>query len=209
MDKKCVHIVRKLNASDEICAITVPLIEGYARRIGADLNMIGSSRAFPEYPPTYERMQIYSSGRHYNWNICVDTDILLGPLLIDTTQKVARDTFGLIMHYSASQSFSVNHRAFSRDKRDLVPVEAFIVTSDWTHDLWEPLSGSARANLVGIRNEQQIAEYALAFNMAKYGLKHTGALPAGSQIARVNTDPNVGSTGIDYVKEKLWEWGIT
>jgi hypothetical protein len=209
MDKKCVHIVRKLNSSDEICAITVPLIEGYARRIGADVNMIGSSRVFPEYPPTYERMQIYSSGRHYNWNICVDTDMLLGPLLVDTTKKVTRDAFGLIMCYSASQSFPVTHRFFSRDKRDLVPVEALVVTSDWTHDLWEPLSGDARANLAAIQNEQQIAEYALAYNMAKYGLKLSGALPAGSQIARVNTDPNQGSTDMDFVKEKLWEWGVT
>ncbi len=209
MDKKCVHIVRKLNLSDEICAITVPLIKAYAERIGADVNVIGGSRAFPEYPETYERMQIYASGRRYNWNICVDTDILLGPLLVDATQKVARDTFGLIMHYSASESFSVHHRAFSRDQRDLVPVEAFIVTSDWTHDLWEPLTGNAQANLAGIRNEQQIAEYALALNMARYGLKYAGALPAGSQIARVNTAQNMGSDGLDYVKGKLWEWGIT
>lgn len=208
MDKKCVHIVRKANLSDEICAITVPLIKAYAQRIGADVNMIGSFRAFPDYPPAYERMQIHAAGRHYNWNICVDTDMLLGPLLADTTTKVTRDAIGLIMHYSASQSFPVNHRFFSRDRRDLVPVEAFIVTSDWTHDLWEPLSGNARANLAAIRNEIQIAEYAMAFNMAKYGLRYLGALPPGSQIARVNTDPNLGSADMDFVKERLWDWGI-
>lgn len=209
MDKKCVHIIQKPLVSDALCAITVPLIKAYAERIGADVNIIGGTRAFPDYPPTYERMQIFAAGRHYKWNICVDTDVLIGPFVIDVTGIVPRNAVGLIMNYSASLSFPVDNRFFGRDGRDLVPVEAFIVTSDWTHDLWEPLKGSSAANLAGVFNEIQIAEYALALNLARYGLKCVGALPPGSQISRVVGDPETGWNDVAFAKERLREWGVS
>jgi len=206
MDKKCVHIIQRPHVSENLCAITVPLIKAYAERVGADVNVIGGTRAFPDYPPTYERMQIFAAGRPYNWNICVDTDMLLGPTLPDATTRVPRHAFGIIMNYSASLSFSVDNRFFGRDGRDIVPVEAFLITSDWTHDLWEPLKGSAVTNMAAVFNEYQIAEYALAFNMAKYGLKCVGVFPAGSQIDRVRIEPNDEQSGIDYAQAKLREW---
>jgi len=208
MDKKCVHIVNKPSVSEELGAITIPLIKAYAERIGADVNIIGETRAFPEYPFTYERMQIFASGRAYQWNICVDTDMLLGPTLVDTTWVVPRETVGIIMNYSASLSFSVDHRFFSRDTRDLAPVEAFMVSSDWTHDVWEPLKGSSQANIATVLHEHQIAEYALAFNMAKYGLKFAGALPPGSQIYRVVGDEQEGQSSVASAQQTLRDWGV-
>lgn len=208
MATKCVHIVRNNNLSEAVCALTVPFIKEYARRIGADVNMIGTTRAFPDYPSTYERMQIFAAGRQYDWNICVDTDMLLGPSLLDATTTVPRQAIGLIMNYSAAQSFPVNHRCFGRDGRDLVPVESFIVTSDWTHDLWEPLKGSSPANLALVFNDYQIAEYTLAFNLARYGLKCSGAFPPGSQIARVTPDNAGGEHEVNYVRATLREWGV-
>lgn len=208
MDRKCVHIIHKPVVSAALSAITIPLIKAYAKRIGAEVNIIGSTREFPEYPPTYERMQIFAMGRHYQWNICVDTDVLLGPNVIDVTMAVARDCVGLIMNYAASPSFAVDNRFFGRDGRDLVPVEAFIVTSDWTHDLWEPLRGSPAANLAQVMFEEQIAEYALALNMAKYGLKVSGALPSGSQIARLIGEPETGWDGVAVAQQKLREWDV-
>ncbi len=207
MGKKCVHIVRKQNVPEELRAITEPLITDYARRIGADLNLIGAMRAFPDYPSTYERMQIFASGRGYDWNICVDTDILLGPQLIDATTSVPREAVGVIMNYSASQNFPVDHRFFRRDGRDLVPVESFIVTSDWTHDLWEPLRGGSMAHLAMVFYEYQIAEYALAHNLAKYGLKAAGAFPSGSQIARVSGDAEQGIDIVESARAIVREWG--
>lgn len=209
MGKKCVHIVRKQNVPEELRAITEPLITDYARRIGADVNLIGTMRAFPDYPPTYERMQIFAAGRGYDWNICVDTDILLGPELVDATTVVPREAVGLIMNYSASQNFPVDHRFFRRDGRDFVPVESFIITSDWTHDLWEPLRGGSMAHLAMVFYENQIAEYALAHNLAKYGLKAAGAFPSGSQIARVNANPEQGIDILESARAIVREWGCS
>jgi hypothetical protein len=193
--------------SEALCALTVPFIKEYARRIGADVNMVGNTRAFPDYPSTYERMQIFAAGRNYAWNICVDTDMLLGPSLIDATTTVPRAAVGLIMNYSAAQAFSVDNKFFGRDGRDLVPVESFLVTSDWTHDLWEPLKGSSAAHMSMVFNENQIAEYTLAHNIAKYGLKCIGALPSGSQIARVPPDHSGGDKEVMYVRATLQMWG--
>lgn len=209
MPKTCVHIVRKPAVSEALRAITEPLITEYARRIGADVNLIGTMRAFPDYPTTYERMQIYAAGRGYERNICVDTDILIGPSLIDATTTVPREAVGLIMNYSAAQSFPVDNRFFARDGRDLAPVESFIVTSDWTHDLWEPLRGGSMANLALVFNEYQIAEYALAFNMARYGLKCGGIFPAGCQIARISGDADNGIGEDDVAQAILREWGCS
>jgi len=207
MAKTCVHIVRKPAVSEGLRSITEPLIMEYARRIGADVNLIGAMRAFPDYPPTYERMQIYAAGRGYERNICVETDILIGPSLMDARTTVPREAVGLVMNYSAAQSFPVNNRFFARDGRDLAPVESFIVTSDWTHDLWEPLRGGSMANKSLVFNEYQIAEYALAFNLAKYGLKCVGIFPTGCQIARVSGDVENGFSDVDAAQTILRGWG--
>jgi len=209
MATTCVHIVRKANISEELSAITEPLIKEYARRIGADVNVIGATRAFPDYPSTYERMQIYASGRAYEWNICVDTDILLGSSLIDATTVVPPQFVGLIMSYKASDVFPVENHYFRRDGRDMVPVESFVVTSQWTHDLWEPLRGSSMSNMALVFHEHQIAEYALAHNIAKYGLKYAGAFPGGSQIARVSADQERGVSEVQAAHAILRQWGCS
>lgn len=209
MPKTCVHIVRKPTVSEALRAITEPLIINYANRIGADVNLIGGTRAFPDYPPTYERMQIFATGRAYEWNICVDTDILLGPQLVDPTQLLPQQVVGLIMTYKASEAFSVDNRFFRRDKRDIVPVESFVVTSEWTHDIWEPLRGSSMTNMGIVFHEYQIAEYTLAHNLAKYGLQCGGALPPGSQIARVPLEGEPGSAQVAAAQAILRQWGCS
>ena len=206
MAKTCVHIVRKPTVSEALRAITEPLINEFAKRIGADVNHIGATRAFPDYPLTYERMQIYASGRAYEWNICVDTDILLGRQLVDPTELLPQEVVGLIMTYKASDSFSVDNRFFRRDKRDVVPVESLVVTSQWTHDIWEPLRGSSPTNMGLVFHEYQIAEYTLAHNLAKYGLKCGGAFPSGSQIARVTVDDQSGTAQVDAAHDILRQW---
>jgi hypothetical protein len=207
MATTCVHIVRKPDVSEALRAITEPLITAYAQRIGADVNLIGTMRAFPDYPQTYERMQIYAAGRGYQRNICIDTDILIGPSLMDATATVPRDAVGLIMNYSAAQSFPIDNRFFARDGRDLVPVESCIVTADGTHDLWEPLRGGSMANMALVFNELQIAEYTLALNLAKYGLKCGGIFPSGCQIARIRGDAKTGIKDVDAAQALLSDWG--
>ena len=207
MKKKCVHIVGRPVHGDELCAITVPRIEAYARSIGADINVIGATRVFPDYPLTYERMQIYATGRGYDWNVCIDADMLLGSGVADVTEVSARDTVGAIMTYTASQFFSVDNRFFLRNGRNVGIVQSLLVTSDWTHDLWEPLKGAAGAHLGAVANIHQVAEYAIAYNLAKYGLKFAGALPPAQRVVRVFADEKRGITATEMALEHLTAWG--
>jgi uncharacterized protein (UPF0548 family) len=55
--------------------------------------------------------------------------------------------------------------------------------------------------------EYQIAEYALAHNLAKYGLKAAGAFPSGSQIARVSGDAEQGIDIVESARAIVREWG--
>ena len=52
----------------EVCSLTYPLLEGYARKIGADFRII-QERKFPEWPVVYEKLQIHElakGGRYCN-----------------------------------------------------------------------------------------------------------------------------------------------
>lgn len=207
MTRKCVHIVGKPVYNEELCDITVPRIEAYARSIGADINMIGATRVFPDYPLTYERMQIYAAGRGYDWNVCIDADMLIGTGVADVTEVSARDTVGAIMTFTASQFFSVDNRFFLRDARNVGIVQSFLVTSDWTHDLWEPLKGTAGIHLGAVANINQVAEYAIAYNLAKYALKFAGALPPAQRVVRVFADERRGITAAEMAKEHIKAWG--
>jgi hypothetical protein len=77
-----------LNIGDyapEICALTYPLLQSYARKIGADFYVIRESR-FPDWPLVYEKLQIYDLARNgSDWNIYIDSDALVNPEMFDVT----------------------------------------------------------------------------------------------------------------------------
>ncbi len=208
MPKKCVHIIGAPVHSQELCAVTIPRIQRWAEAIRADVNIIGGTRVFPDYPVTYERMQIFSAGRGYQWNICVDADILIAPDTQDVTLTVPRDQVGIIMNYSASAYFDVDNKYFIRGGRDFAPVQSVIVTSDWTHDLWEPLRGVAGTHLAAVKNISQFAEYALALNFARFNLKFSGAFPGGSRVFRALVAQDGSKSAVAIAQEKAEEWRI-
>lgn len=205
--KKCIHIFGTPLFPEELCQVSVPRIRAYAERIGADVRMIGGERRFPDYPLTFERFQIYERGWEYEWNICIDADIVIGSELPDVSETVARDHIGVVMLYPGHNYFSTSHRFFSRYGNTATPVQAFLVSSDWTHDIWEPLKGPAATHLGLLANHEQIAEYALAYNIAKFGLKFSGAFQHGSQISRVRNDIVDGRTPAQQALATLATWG--
>ncbi len=131
----------------------------------------------------------------------------MGNNLIDFSEAVPRDHAGVIMMYPAHNYFSTRHRFFSRAGQSAAPVQSFLVSSDWTHDVWEPLKGPAANHLGLVMNPDQIAEYALSYNIAKFGLKICGAFPRGSQIFRVRSDVFGGLTPAQQAQKMLSEWG--
>ena len=185
--RKLLHVVNINNFFPELFALTSPTIRSYAERNGYMINMI-TERKFPDYPINYEKMQVYEDGKDAEVNILCDADMLIHPQFPDVTTFLQRDSIAFNDNYNISWKYHVDRiRYFMRDGRDVGIATNFVVSSDWTHDVWEPLSLSQKDIEDLAKKENTDAggadgrgwghyadEFALSYNMAKYGLKYTG-----------------------------------
>jgi len=186
--RKLIHVVNINNFFPELFALTYPTIRSYAERNEYMINMI-TERKFPDYPINYEKMQVYEDGKNAEVNILCDADMLIHPEFPDVTQFLKRDSISFNDNYNISWKYHVDRiRYFMRDGRDVGIATNFVVSSDWTHDVWEPLSLSQKdiedlAKKENTESENDPSqrgwghyadEFALSYNMAKYGLKYTG-----------------------------------
>ena len=185
--RKLIHVVNINNFFPELFALTYPTIRSYAERNEYMINMI-TERKFPDYPINYEKMQVYEDGKDAEVNILCDADMLIHPEFPDVTKFLKRDSISFNDNYNISWKYHVDRiRYFMRDGRDVGIATNFVVSSDWTHDVWEPLSLSQKdiEDLAKKENTDTggadgrgwghyADEFALSYNMAKYGLKYTG-----------------------------------
>jgi hypothetical protein len=185
--RKLIHVVNINDFFPELFALTYPTIRSYAERNGYMINMI-TERKFPDYPINYEKMQVYEDGKDAEVNILCDADMLIHPEFPDVTEFLKRDSIAFNDNYNISWKYHVDRiRYFMRDGRDVGIATNFVVSSDWTHDVWEPLSLSQKdiEDLAKKENTDTggadgrgwghyADEFALSYNMAKYGLKYTG-----------------------------------
>jgi hypothetical protein len=169
----------------ELVSLCVPTIKAHADKINADLNII-TERKFPDWHITYEKAQVYELGKSYDWNIVMDTDMLIHPDLPDLTERVPDFVIGIRDNYSADGSFYMNDY-FYRDRRKIGISGVFAMASKYCHDFWTPLPGKQEDYLSqihmrpeekerGVKPEHFITEYWLSSNLAKYGLKYDGLL---------------------------------
>jgi hypothetical protein len=224
--KKTIFTLNVDNYAPEITELTYPLIKRYADKIGADFYTI-KERKFPNFPPVYEKLQIYelSQQMENDWNIYIDSDALVHPDLMDITNHLSKDT---VLHNGsdlASNRWKYD-RYFMRDGRNIGSCNWFTVASDWCIELWKPLEDitfkEAVANISPIVSELNtvvtadhlIDDYTLSRNIAKYGLKFTTFVDLLNRL---------GQTGSDYLwhqytisteekvvrmKETLKRWGL-
>ena len=186
--RKLIHVVNINDFFPELFALTYPTIRSYAERNGYMINMI-TERKFPDYPINYEKMQVYEDGKDAEVNILCDADMLIHPEFPEVTEFLKRDSIAFNDNYNISWKYHVDRiRYFMRDGRDVGIATNFVVSSDWTHDVWEPLSLSQKdiedlAKKENTESENDPSqrgwghyadEFALSYNMAKYGLKYTG-----------------------------------
>ena len=186
--RKLIHIVNINDFFPELFALTYPTIRDYAERYGYMINMI-TERKFPDYPLHYEKFQVYEDGKEAEVNILCDADMLIHPEFPDVVTRLRRDSIAFNDNYNISYKYHVDRiRYFMRDGRDVGIATNFVVSSDWTHDVWEPLSLSQKdiedlAKKENTESENDPSqrgwghyadEFALSYNMAKYGLKYTG-----------------------------------
>ena len=185
--RKLIHVVNINDFFPDLFALTYPTIRSYAERNGYMINMI-TERKFPDYPINYEKMQVYEDGKDAEVNILCDADMLIHPEFPDVTEFLKRDSIAFNDNYNISWKYHVDRiKYFMRDGRDVGIATNFVVSSDWTHDVWEPLSLSQKdiEDLAKKENTDTggadgrgwghyADEFALSYNMAKYGLKYTG-----------------------------------
>jgi len=182
--KKTVYTLNIGNYAPEICALTYPLIEAYARKIGADFHVI-RERRFPGWPVVYEKLQIHELGREHgnDWNIYIDSDALVNPEMFDITEHLQKNT----VSHNGTDMAGIRWKYdqyFRRDGRHIGSCNWFTVASDWCLDLWRPLDDltleQAMVNInitVGERNcglcktEHLIDDYTLSRNIARFGLR--------------------------------------
>jgi hypothetical protein len=185
------------NYAPELCELTYPLLLAYARKMGADFQII-NERRFPEMPVTYEKLQIFYLGRGNDWNVYIDSDAVISPDMFDITERLPKDT---VAHYHRDHCINrfKPNEYFRRDGRDIGSANWFTVASDWCMDLWHPISSTSvtgrsiavlhddvsltealdaiRPIVVerqaGITPDHLIDDYTLSLNIARYGLKFT------------------------------------
>lgn len=186
--KKVVYTLALDGYPNEMTDLTFPWIEAYAKKIGAAFYVI-KERKFKDWPPTAEKLQIWELGKNVDWNIFIDADALINPELFDVTSCITKDFVLFTGQDMAAMRFRPN-KYMLRDQRYLGACSWFVVSSDWTHDLWRPLeveieeavkdifptNGERMCRVgdgsSGISAEKLIEDYILSNNIARFGLKH-------------------------------------
>jgi hypothetical protein len=202
---KCIHVVAIDDWRPDLCAITIPNLKRFAKRIGADFNLINKSK-FEGYPPNYERLQVYETGKNYMWNINIDADTILHPNYIDPTTFVDPKYVATWWYMDARHYFKWN-KHFERDGRNLAVADQCVVSSWLTHDVWQPLLMSyEQAKKLCLREERQVSEYCLSLNAAKYGFKHCCATQDHNSYYSIMVTGHKIQNPIELMVNKLKEW---
>ncbi len=183
MMKKILWTLNTNGYSKEITNITYPLLKHYAKKIGAEFRII-SERKFPEWPVTYEKLQIHELAQTHqaDWHIYLDSDAIVHPEMIDWTCFLKKDT---VAHCGTDMA-AIRWRYdqyFLRDSRNIGSCNWCTIASDWCIDLWKPVEDLTPAQAIEniyptvdelntvITSDHLIDDYILSRNIARYGLK--------------------------------------
>ena len=184
--KKTIYTLNIGNYEPVIRALTFPLLQAYAAKIGADLHVI-TERKFPFWPITYEKLQVHELAKRHNndWSIFFDADVLINPECFDFTDHLTKDTVAHNGKDMAGVRWKMD-QYFRRDGRMVGSCNWLAIASDWCLDLWRPLDdltpeqALARINVTinehnsgECKREHLIDDFTLSRNIARFGLKYT------------------------------------
>jgi len=208
---KCIHVVALNNWQPELCAITIPNLVAFAKRIGADFNLITEPK-FPSFPPNYERFQIWEEGRNYDWNFNIDADTILSKDCMDPTTYVDPRHIASSWGIDTRHFFDVTKDPyFARYEHIWGVADQFTLSSILTHDFWMPTEMTfEEASKKCIKEARQVSEYILSRNMARFGLKHTGVFIDHSKhftLMFTSSGISIEEAKIK-LNDKLKEWGM-
>jgi hypothetical protein len=174
------------NYAPEITQMTRPLLNRWAKKIGAEVHVI-DERKYPDWPVTMEKLQIWEleMQKQSEYAIYIDSDALIHPDMFDITDHLPHDT---VMHNATDMA---GHRwrydrFFRRDGRHIGSCNWFAVAPRDCVDLWrmpdDLTPQEAIANIFPVQAEaitgctepsHLVDDYMLSRNIAKFGLKCT------------------------------------
>lgn len=179
INMKTVYTLNINNYRPELCKLTIPTIQAYAKKINANFEII-TERQYPEWPITYEKIQIYELGHNNEWNIFIDADTIIAPELDDMTKIIKTDHIGVHMAYDADKTLPIDHY-FIQDKRNIGIVTNFVISHHDCHRIWTPFDESRENALRRLKQVKAwphiIDELCMSRNLARYGLHFTGIIP--------------------------------
>lgn len=135
--KKTLWTVNVNNYAPEVTELTYPLLKRYAKKCGADFEVI-TERKFPDWPVTYEKLQVHERGRDSDWNMVIDGDTVIHPDFFNVTEHLDPDTVCHNANDLASNRWKYD-QYFRRDGRNIGSCNWFTVGSNLCLDLWRPL----------------------------------------------------------------------
>ena len=198
--KKVLFRLNVGNYAPEITALTYPLIDRYARKIGAEVVTI-SERKFPAWDLDYEKLQIYELSREMgaDFMLYLDSDAVVHPELPDLSELVPRDTIAHNgMDFAPIRWRYDEAGYFQRDGRHLGSCNWLACAHRWCRDLWRPLDdltpAEAVANISTTVDEGRtivtaahlVSDYALSRNIARFGLKATTLIDLWKRVGLTN-----------------------
>ena len=214
------------DAYKDITDMTYPLLKHYAKKVGAEFVEI-TERKFPDWPPNYEKVQVYELGQKMenDWNIFFDCDALIHPNAPDFTAHLPKDTVAHNGSDMASIRF-VYDRFFWRDGRNIGSASWCCIASDWCIELFRPVDDmmpdEVKARIFPTSNELKsgvepirlVEDFVFSRNIAKYGLKFTTL----KEIQKALGIPDMGcffhlyavpkEEKVEKMKQALEAWGF-
>src|SRR5208283_4171994 len=128
---KTIYTLNIVNYEPAIRELCFPLLQHYAKKIGAALHVI-AKRQFPEWPVTYEKLQVYDLAKFHGseWNIYIDADALVNPECFDFTDHLPKNTVCHNGRDMAGIRWSMDPY-FRRDGRWIGSCNWLAIASDW------------------------------------------------------------------------------
>lgn len=181
-----------LNVNDyepAITALTYPLMQRFAKKIGATWRVI-TERRFPAWPIVYEKLQIHDLivANRDDWAWYIDGDALIHPDMFNVVDHLTPDT---VCHHGidmAGNRWRYDDYFRRSQSRHVGSCNWNTCASAWCRDLWRPLDDLTPAQAVEnifpiqaevatvITREHLVDDYALSRNIARFGLKVTSIL---------------------------------
>ena len=156
---------------EEIAKITVPRIEAYAKRVGADFIVLGKTTISDQLSPYFEKMQLFGYLDHYEQILFIDADILITPRAANLFEYCADDMVSAVSVNNVYKDVNTEHENLASLLGEVdwtLPYfnsgvvmftqqhRALLNTTDGLIEKW--IEGKARTNKRGL-NDQSIFNY--------------------------------------------------